>query len=252
MIQFDGVTKAFEDETAVDDLHLDVASRGTTVLIGPSGCGKSTILRLIVALEQADRGEIHIDDRPLAAWDIGELRQRIGYVIQGGGLFPHMTARDNITLMAHQLDWADARIDERVESLRTLTHLESDQLERYPAQLSGGQKQRVALMRALMLEPEFLLLDEPLGALDPMIRARLQDELRDIFETLDKTVLLVTHDMQEAAHFAGTVALLRAGRLIQAGSVEELVEQPADPFVTEFIRAQGGGPSLQTVGEGRA
>lgn len=251
MIRFDDVTKQFEDETAVDALTLEVAPRQTTVLIGPSGCGKSTILRLIVGLEEADAGRIFFDDDPFDNWDIGDLRKRIGYVIQGGGLFPHMTARENITLMANHVSWADGRIDDRVEALRELTHLESEQLERYPAQLSGGQKQRVALMRALMLDPECLLLDEPLGALDPMIRARLQDELRDIFDELDKTVLLVTHDMQEAAHFAGTVALLRAGRLVQAATVDELVERPADPFVTEFIRAQGGGPSLETVGEGR-
>jgi osmoprotectant transport system ATP-binding protein len=252
MIRLDGVTKQFEDETAVDALDLDVPSRTTTVLIGPSGCGKSTILRLVVALEQADAGRILIDDRPLEAWDIGELRTRIGYVIQGGGLFPHMTARANITVMADHLGWDEQRTHQRVEHLRELTHLESEQLARYPAQLSGGQKQRVALMRALMLDPEVLLLDEPLGALDPMIRARLQDELRDIFDALDKTVVLVTHDMQEAAHFAGTVALLRDGRLVQAGTVDDLVQRPADPFVTEFIRAQGGGPSLQTAGEDRA
>ncbi len=251
MIRFDDVTKKFEDETAVDALTLEVAPQQTTVLIGPSGCGKSTILRLIVGLEQVDEGRISFDEQPLDTWDIGDLRKRIGYVIQGGGLFPHMTARENITLMANHVGWAGGRIDERVEALRELTHLEADQLERYPAQLSGGQKQRVALMRALMLDPECLLLDEPLGALDPMIRARLQDELRDIFDELDKTVLLVTHDMQEAAHFADTVALLRAGRLVQAATVDDLVERPADPFVTEFIRAQGGGPSLETVGEGR-
>ena len=251
MIRFDGVTKQFEDETAVDALTLEVAPQRTTVLIGPSGCGKSTILRLIVGLEQVDEGRIFFDEEPLDTWDIGDLRKRIGYVIQGGGLFPHMTARENITLMANHVGWAGERIDERVEALRELTHLEADQLERYPAQLSGGQKQRVALMRALMLDPECLLLDEPLGALDPMIRARLQDELRDIFDELDKTVLLVTHDMQEAAHFADTVALMRAGRLVQAATVDDLVERPADPFVTEFIRAQGGGPSLETVGRGR-
>jgi len=219
-------------------VDLSIASGQTTVLIGPSGCGKSTILRLIIGLQTPDEGSIHFAGQVLKRDSLPTLRQRMGYVIQDGGLFPHLCARDNVALMARYLRWPDARIATRIAELAELTHFPVDALDRFPIQLSGGQQQRVSLMRALMLDPEVLLLDEPLGALDPMIRRDLQADLRDVFTSLGKTVLMVTHDLGEAAFFADTVVLLRAGRIVQQGTMEQLLREPADDFVQRFIQAQ--------------
>jgi osmoprotectant transport system ATP-binding protein len=166
------------------------------------------------------------------------LRRRIGYVIQDGGLFPHLSARDNLALLPRWLGWNAARIDARAQELSALTHFPLDALARFPAELSGGQRQRVALMRALMLDPPALLLDEPFGALDPIVRHELQDELATIFAALDKTVILVTHDVAEAAFLAPRLILLRDGRIVQDGSLEDLRERPADAFVSDFLDAQ--------------
>ena len=162
----------------------------------------------------------------------------MGYVIQEGGLFPHLSAGDNVTLMARYLKWDTHRIENRLHELAEIARFPVDGLSRFPAQLSGGQRQRVSLMRALMLDPDVLLLDEPLGALDPMIRADLQTDLKRIFQSLKKTVLLVTHDMGEAAFFSDLIILLRDGEIVQAGTLDEFFETPADPFVTHFINAQ--------------
>jgi osmoprotectant transport system ATP-binding protein len=159
-------------------------------------------------------------------------------VIQDGGLFPHLTARGNTALVARYLGWDGERIDSRLNELVELTHFPSDGLGRYPAQLSGGQRQRVSLMRALMLDPDVLLMDEPLGALDPMIRSNLQEELRTIYRTLGKTVVMVTHDLAEAGYFGDTIVLMREGRVVQVGSFRDLLDSPADAFVTEFVNAQ--------------
>jgi osmoprotectant transport system ATP-binding protein len=166
------------------------------------------------------------------------LRRRMGYVIQGGGLFPHLTARENVALLARHLGWERERIDARIESLARLAQIAPDVWERYPIRISGGQQQRIALLRALMLDPDVLLLDEPLGALDPIVRADLQEELKEVFDTLRKSVVLVTHDMSEAAFFADTIVLMKRGRIVQSGTFRELDESPEDPFVTRFIRAQ--------------
>ena len=166
------------------------------------------------------------------------IRHRTGYVIQDGGLFPHLTARANVSIMARQLGWPRDRVSARVDELRTLTKFPADGLDRYPRQLSGGQQQRVALMRALLLDPDVLLLDEPLAALDPMIRFDLQTDLRRIFRKLRKTTILVTHDLAEAAYFADRVVLLRDGRIVQQGTIRELLERPSEPFVQQFVRAQ--------------
>lgn len=238
MLELRGVRKAFGEVAVIGGLDLTFPEGRTTVLLGPSGCGKSTLLRLIVGLVQPDAGTVHIDGAELTRDNGLALRRRIGYVIQDGGLFPHLTAEGNITLMARYLGWAEDRITKRVGELAELTRFPSDGLRRYPAELSGGQGRRVALMRALMLDPEVILLDEPLGALDPMIRAELQTDLRDIFRRLGKTVVLVTHDIGEAGFFGDDIILLRGGKIVQRGSLRELVETPADPFVTEFINAQ--------------
>jgi osmoprotectant transport system ATP-binding protein len=179
-----------------------------------------------------------IDHIPLTVERLPALRQRMGYVIQDGGLFPHLTARQNVELLARHLGRPRDRISARTDELAALTHFPTDGLDRFPAQLSGGQRQRVSLMRALALDPDLLLLDEPLGALDPLIRAGLQADLKQIFSSLQKTVVLVTHDLGEAGFLGDRLVLLRDGAIVQAGTLAELVRAPADPFVTRFINAQ--------------
>ncbi len=238
VIELDGVTKRYGDTKVLENVDLGFASGQTTVLIGPSGCGKSTLLRLVVGLVEADAGEVRFEGEILSPCNIQQLRRRMGYVIQEGGLFPHLTAAGNTTLMARRTGMTDAQIRERLHALAELTQLPTETLDRYPAELSGGQRQRVSLLRALMLDPDVLLMDEPLGALDPMIRAELQEQLREIFVQLDKTVVLVTHDLDEAAYFADRVVLLRAGRIEQQGRVTELLNEPKSEFVTAFVQAQ--------------
>jgi len=239
-----GVTKRYGAGAAVDGLDLTFASGKTTALLGPSGCGKSTVLRLLVALVTPDAGQVEADGRPLPAHDIEALRRRIGYVIQDGGLFPHLTAAGNVTLMARHLGWDAARIAARLEELRALTRFPADGLTRYPNELSGGQVQRVAIMRGLLLDPEVLLLDEPLSALDPLVRAELRDDLRAIFRSLGKTVIIVTHDVGEAAHLADVVVLMRDGRVVQQGPMATLAATPADPFVAAFLATGNGIPAV--------
>ena len=232
------VTKTFGALKALDAVDLELAAGATTALIGPSGCGKSTLLRLLIGLVKPDGGRVAFDGESLTSANLAAMRKRMGYVIQEGGLFPHLTARVNVTLPARYAGWAAERRDARVAELAELVHLAPATLDRYPAQLSGGQRQRVSLMRALVLDPEVLLLDEPFGALDPMIRARLQDELRNIIRRLGKTVVLVSHDLAEAAYLGDRLVLMRKGRIVQAGKLKEMVHAPADPFVTKFVRAQ--------------
>ncbi len=238
MLRIMNVSKAFQQETAVQDFSLNMAAGQITALIGPSGCGKSTLLKMIMGLELADNGKVMLEDVPVEPQSILQLRRKIGYVIQDGGLFPHLSARENIVLMADYLNWNKERQTQRLIELMELTQLSNGLIDRYPQQLSGGQRQRVSLMRALMLDPSVLLLDEPLGALDPLIRADLQVDLKAIFRKLNKTVLLVTHDMREAAFFGDQIVLMRGGRLIQQGKLADLLQRPADPFVTRFIKAQ--------------
>jgi osmoprotectant transport system ATP-binding protein len=191
-----------------------------------------------MGLISPDTGTILFHRKPVEASSVLALRHKMGYVIQDGGLFPHLTAERNVTIMARYLGWPKPRISDRVNELRELTHLAADALDRYPVQLSGGQRQRVGLMRALMLDPELLLLDEPLGALDPMIRAELQFDLSEVFRSLRKTVVLVTHDIGEAAFFGDLIVLLRNGRIVQQGTVYQLMHEPAEPFVSSFVKAQ--------------
>jgi len=238
MLELKNVTKRFDSMLALDRLDLTVRSGQTTVLIGTSGCGKSTLLRVMIGLIWPDAGSVSINGTPVTPLNALSLRRRIGYVIQDGGLFPHLTARNNAALMGRYLAWSEERIEKRLTELAEITQFPPDGLDRFPAQLSGGQKQRVALMRALMLDPDVILLDEPLGALDPMIRSELQSDLRRIFQTLQKTVVMVTHDIGEAGFFGDVIVLLRQGRIVQQGSLLELVHSPAAPFVTQFINAQ--------------
>lgn len=238
MISFENVSHAYAHTPSVHDIHLRVEDGETVALIGPSGCGKSTLLKLAAGLITPLRGSVAVNGRELNASNIHEIRRRIGYVIQSGGLFPHLTARSNVTLSARYLRREHRWIDERVTELADLVQLPLDLLSRYPGDLSGGQRQRVSLMRALMLDPDVLLLDEPLGALDPMVRYGLQVELRQLFDRLRKSVLLVTHDMAEAAFFAQHIVLMRDGRIVQQGAYQELADSPTQPFVGEFVKAQ--------------
>jgi len=237
-IEIDALRKTYSGSLALDIDRLSVPARQTLVLIGPSGCGKSTLLRLVVGLIRPDTGRVTIAGIPMEASTRRTLLLRIGYVIQEGGLFPHLTARENIALVARDQGWDRTRIDARITELLSLTSISASLLGRYPAELSGGQRQRIALMRALMLDPEVLLMDEPLAALDPMIRAALQRDLRRVFQKLRKTVLFVTHDLAEATAVGDEIALLRTGRVVQRGRFRDLLESPADPFVTDFIQAQ--------------
>ncbi len=240
MIELRAVSKTLGGSAVIRDVSFEAVRGETAVLIGPSGCGKSTLLRLMLGLLRPGAGRVWFDGVEVGPATVREVRRRAGYVIQDGGLFPHMTARGNVTLVARQLGRDARSVEGRVEELVALTGFPRDGLERYPVELSGGQRQRVALMRALMLDPDVLLLDEPLGALDPMIRHDLQTELREIFRRLRKTVVLVTHDLHEAAFFGDRIVLLRAGRVVQDGPLRELLERPADPFVTRFVGAQRG------------
>lgn len=237
-IEVEALRRTYAGSLALDIDRLSVPARETLVLIGPSGSGKSTLLRLVVGLIQPDAGRITIAGVPMEASTRRSLLLRMGYVIQEGGLFPHLTARENIAIVARDQGWDRPRIDSRIAELLTLTSIPGSLLGHYPAELSGGQRQRIALMRALMLDPEVLLMDEPLAALDPMIRAGLQRDLRRVFRQLRKTVLFVTHDLGEAAAVGDEIALLRNGRIVQRGIFRDLVESPADPFVTEFVQAQ--------------
>ena len=237
-ISLKNISKSFNSSLALKDFSFNFTKGKTTVLIGPSGCGKSTLLRLIVGLLKQDTGTITVDNELLSKSNLSSIRKRMGYVIQDGGLFPHLTGRENLSLMPSYNGWNEDKIYSRVDELTSLTSFPNDGLERYPAELSGGQKQRVSLMRALMLNPEFLLFDEPLGALDPLIRFDLQNDLKEIFKSLNKTVILVTHDLNEAVFFGDKILLMKEGSLIQQGTITDFIDNPSEPFVTKFIKSQ--------------
>jgi osmoprotectant transport system ATP-binding protein len=240
MLQLHNLHKSFAGMKVVDGVDLTLNPGTTTILIGPSGCGKSTLLRLMLGLISPDEGRVLFGGESLTKAAILQIRRRIGYVIQDGGLFPHLTAEANVPLMAKRLKWEPDRLHRRLDDLVELTKFPRDGLARYPVELSGGQRQRVALMRALMLNPDVLLLDEPLGALDPMVRFDLQTDLRSIFNNLGKTTVMVTHDLGEAAYFGGRIALMHQGQIVQIDSFQNLLDKPADDFVTRFFTAQRG------------
>ncbi len=238
LVRVVGVSKHYGQRAALRPSELEFPRGETTALIGPSGCGKSTLLRLIIGLIEPDTGAVIIDGEDVTSENVQQIRRRVGYVIQDGGLFPHLTARDNVLLMAKHLARPAGEMARRLEELCALTRFPPDGLGRYPGELSGGQRQRVSLMRALALAPELLLLDEPLGALDPLVRAALQKDLKQIFTTLKQTAILVTHDLAEAAFLADTIVLMNEGDVVQHGTLSELRDRPVSDFVTEFINAQ--------------
>ncbi len=250
MLALSNISKSFNGIPALHDIDLQIEASQTTVLIGPSGCGKSTLLRIMIGLIRPENGTVRFEEKEVNPTTARDLRKKMGYVIQDGGLFPHLTARKNISIMAEFLEWPADRVDGRIDELIDLTQFPAGGLQRFPAELSGGQQQRVSLMRALMLDPDLLLMDEPLGALDPMIRFELQTELKAIFQKLRKTVAMVTHDMGEAGFFGDTIVLMREGRIVQQADLQTLVRNPADEFVTKFINAQRS--PLETIGETQA
>jgi osmoprotectant transport system ATP-binding protein len=238
MVSLEDVEKRFGDRAVIKKTTLTVGRGERVALVGPSGCGKSTLLKMVVGLVVPDRGTVRVGDAIVTEANARAVRRRIGYVIQEGGLFPHLTAKDNVALVARLDGREPAWLDERIAELVDLVRLSPKLLDRWPRDLSGGERQRVGLMRALMLDPDVLLLDEPLGALDPVVRAKLQADLRSAFESLRKSVIVVTHDMAEAAYLADAICVLKDGVVLQRGTAKELADSPADPFVTELFGAQ--------------
>jgi len=237
LISVQDISKTY-DQPVLKDVSLDVPGGTTVSLIGPSGCGKSTLLRIVMGLIEADSGQVLINGQTLTPQNMLDLRRQMGYVIQSGGLFPHLTARENLTLVTGYLGWDREKETERIEELCELTNMSATNLDRKPDGLSGGQAQRISLMRALMLDPDIILLDEPLGSIDPLVRYELQRDLKSIFKKLQKTVLLVTHDLGEAAYLGDRISLMRAGDIIQQGTIQDIVSNPADAFVQKFVTAQ--------------
>jgi osmoprotectant transport system ATP-binding protein len=238
MLELQGIYKTFEDRAVLSDVNLIVSKGATHALIGSSGSGKTTLLRITLGLIPFEKGYVRIDGQALLSLTQVEWADRIGYVPQDGGLFPHITGRNNVALVAKLRGWRKSRIEDRVEELRKVVDLEAEVLARFPREMSGGQKQRVAIMRAAMMDPAVMLLDEPMAALDPLIRSSLQQELKSIFGRLGKTVLLVTHDLGEAVFLAEQMTMLHEGRVVQTGTYRDLLLRPANPFVTQFINAQ--------------
>jgi len=232
------VSKRFGERVALDGVSIEVLPGTVHVLLGSSGSGKSTVLRVILGLVEPDRGDVLVDGTLVTETTRAGLVRRMGYVVQDGGLYPHLTAFDNVALPAEVHGWPPAQTRARAAELGAMVGLDDQSLRLYPRELSGGQRQRVGLMRALVLDPPLLLLDEPLGALDPIVRAELQGQLGRLFASLGKTVVLVTHDIREAALLATTITLMTAGRIVQQGAFADLVERPATPFVSQFLTAQ--------------
>jgi osmoprotectant transport system ATP-binding protein len=247
MLALQNISKTFEGKLVLTDVNLTVPKGATHALIGSSGSGKTTLLRITLGLIPFDKGYVKINDQALSSFSPIQWADRIGYVPQDGGLFPHMSAFENVSLIAKLRGWNKQRITVRVEELRKLVDLEPVILRQYPFEMSGGQQQRVAIMRAAMMEPDVMLLDEPMAALDPIIRRSLQQELKSIFQRLGKTVLLVTHDLGEAVFLAEQITLLHEGKIVQSGTYRDLLLRPADPFVTAFINAQRTVPEAAEV-----
>ncbi|UDF28144.1 UNVERIFIED_ORG: ABC transporter ATP-binding protein [Roseateles sp. XES5] len=253
MIEIETITKRYGDNTVVDTVSMTIAPRTITVIVGTSGSGKTTLMRMINRLVEPTSGKIRIDGEDNSAIPGYELRRRIGYAIQGHGLFPHRTVAENIATVPTLLGWEKSRIDAKVKELLSLFQLDPAAFgPRYPHELSGGQQQRVGVARALAAEPNILLMDEPFGALDPVIRAKAQDDLLAIQKHFGTTIVLVTHDMEEAFHLADKIAVMDKGRIVQYAAPEEMLVNPATGFVETLIGA-GERPfrllSIGTVGD---
>jgi len=235
MIELTNVTKIFGNKTAVNNLSLNIEKGSLTMFIGPSGCGKTTTLRMINRLTPFDKGNIIVNNTPISDIDPVKLRRNIGYVIQEIGLFPHFTVFENIAIVPRLLKWEQKKIERRVEELLELVTLDQSFTKKYPLQLSGGEKQRVGLARALAAEPEILLMDEPFGAIDPINRLKLQDSFLEIQEEIKKTIVFVTHDINEAIKLGDKIAIIDKGNLIQYDGVSQILSNPANEFVENLL-----------------
>ena len=235
MIELKGVTKRYGNATVVDNVSMSMEKGTITVIVGTSGSGKSTLMRMINRLVPISAGQISVNGQDVMSLPATELRRGIGYAIQGHGLFPHRTVAQNIATVPQLLGWDKARTDRRVEELLDLFHLDPGTFAaKYPSQLSGGQQQRVGVARALAAEPEVLLMDEPFGALDPVIRGKAQDDLLAIQKQFGTTIILVTHDMDEAFHLGDKIAVMSEGKLLQCSEPGKILTEPADPFVQQL------------------
>jgi len=232
------VSKLYPNETALEDVSLSLLDNVTTAIVGPSGSGKSTLLQCINGLVRPSSGTVYVFGRPIDYSRLPELRRRIGYAVQGTGLFPHLTVEGNIALLAQLAGWDRERIRARLEELMKLVSLPSSYARRHPHELSGGQQQRVGLCRAMMLKPPVFLLDEPFGALDPVTRTEIHREFLRLQEVEPRTIVLVTHDLREARKLAQRLIVLERGHLAQQGTFEEILKNPADEFVRNFFQSQ--------------
>jgi osmoprotectant transport system ATP-binding protein len=236
IIKFKNTRKSYGAEAAIADFNLDIQKGELLVLLGPSGSGKSTVLKMVNRMVSHDEGQIYFHDREINSFNVQDLRRRMGYAIQSVGLFPHRTVAQNIATVPKLLGWDTQRVQARVNELLTLLAMDPKQYAaRYPHQLSGGQQQRVGVARALAANPDVLLMDEPFGALDPVTRAALQVALKQIQQSTGKTILFVTHDIDEALLLATRIVLLNQGRIVQVGTPLELLQQPANDFVVNFL-----------------
>jgi osmoprotectant transport system ATP-binding protein len=237
-IVLDDVSKSYGKEEALRNVHIEFADGVTTAVVGPSGGGKSTLLQIINGLERPSAGTVHVFGKPIDYGRLPALRRQIGYAVQGTGLFPHLTAEKNITLLARLVGWSRERSRARATELMNLVGLPWDYAARYPFELSGGQQQRVGLCRAMMLNPPIFLLDEPFGAVDPVTRQEIHQEFQHLQASEPRTIVLVTHDLREALTLAQRLAVLDCGRIVQHGTCEEIVKAPATEFVRTFFRTQ--------------
>ena len=236
LIEFKHVYKSYQDNEVIEDLNLVIEDGEFVCIIGPSGSGKTTTLKTINRLNKINSGEILLNGKDINKIEVNKLRQEIGYVIQQIGLFPNMTVAQNISVVPSLLKWSKKKIDRRVRELLKLINMPYDEFaDKYPSELSGGQQQRIGVLRALAANPPVILMDEPFGALDPITRDTLQDELKSIHKQLKKTIVFVTHDMDEAVKMANRIVFMDNGRILQVATPEELLNKPASPLIKEFL-----------------
>ncbi|MCM3012397.1 choline ABC transporter ATP-binding protein OpuBA [Bacillus subtilis] len=252
MLTLENVSKTYRGgKKAVNNVNLKIAKGEFICFIGPSGCGKTTTMKMINRLIEPSAGKIFIDGENIMDQDPVELRRKIGYVIQQIGLFPHMTIQQNISLVPKLLKWPEQQRKERARELLKLVDMGPEYVDRYPHELSGGQQQRIGVLRALAAEPPLILMDEPFGALDPITRDSLQEEFKKLQKTLHKTIVFVTHDMDEAIKLADRIVILKAGEIVQVGTPDDILRNPADEFVEEFIGKerliQSSSPDVERV-----
>ena len=248
MVSFQNVYKSYEAEDyVISDLTLNIQKGEMVALLGPSGCGKTTLLRMINRLHQQDKGQIYIKDRPIEDWNVIELRRGIGYVIQSTGLFPHLNIERNIAYVFEIMGTDEMARKKRAAELIEMVGLDITYLAKLPRELSGGQKQRVGVARALAADPELILMDEPFGAVDALVRKNLQDEVKRLFKNLNKTIVFVTHDIEEAFHMATHIVLLNNGKVEQEGTKEDLIFGPKNDYVSSFFGTKQYGAYLNAT-----